>query len=1524
MTVKRPISRRALCLLACVLACAGCIRIVTLIAGWPGPGGVPIASGQSAAEPTAQTDASLPALDVTMIGSAPAEEPGETWGIGRLNSQEWATVHYTGAGWSLQPSMQDATGQPLLGFEPAGVAGPGGESTYAQAGRISEDGAGVLVGVVASGESGHGFRRVVLVRSPGGAFQETAPIPEQGAGALLNPSTESLYSEYRAPLIAAIKETDGTGGALVVPIKKGASGLENEVLHWDGSSWTRETIEIPKAVAAEGGFRVLGIGASSPTNAWLLAQLTSASKGVALFRRQEGPLGKYWAPVQPTPSAIAGEALKTPVVGEPGEEPFTLTGIGGTPTTKTQVLTVTSEGLWINGVRADDQATTTMFFRPEGAVQGKILASWCEAPAGAPACTYTLEQQLPTSAASRSFAWSDPSNPDGFGQRVITGLEEGVTLRLQGPTFERVLALGGSAAPDDVGGTRGAAFSNPDEGWLGNESLPVHLTLHPAPDRLQPYPVPFHYALTAIAPQPGVAVGALSSQALAVGDQGEVARYTPGEGWLPESLFGTGGQIARPRLRAVAWPTPTRAYAAGELGQMWLWRGETGLWEPDPATPPNFRGNLLDIAFDPANSSLGYAVGQQGVLLRYGKTWAQEPTCGEAAATSSSRCLPAEVAGASFTSVAFAGSEAIVAYRLFHPSANGKAAFYSGGLLVNNGSGWSIDQGAASALGASIPWAVAGLPDGGAALSATERGYAGGAPLILERNETTSAWMPTPDPYPNGETPGSLALFREAGQLRIIGSGGVPDTIPLEEVTQPPAGFPPALIQPYPIETGYVIRQTAIGWSDEEHDRNEVAAPPADYAHYDTVYQGDPTAAVLVDPTGAQGWAVGGFVDPEGGKGDTADISRYPAESTPPPGVGSASVAVNPEEATFAVGGGSQCAAPCADRADAGIGPDAWLSSALGLASRTEGVRAFFYAGPRLTSGETLGPPSGLALFGVPYQRELARYASLLSSSPIPSYAVPVSTDLAGGEAGECEFEHAFAGFAAPFGQGPASPELRPWARSEEKCATGAAGYYDLESNGSGGPVRAIVLDDSRGGDVHAAQRTWLALQLASARALARPAIVIGNADLGAQIAKGDGEAALLAQILVRDGASAYFYDAPEQNVHGVLQVGGESIPTFGSGTLGYVQQVSSEQQDFDGHSGFLLAQVNVAARNPANDRAPVTARLIPDIGELAMEAKEGTLLRRSQAALFAGLARRPRAGGVASGTSRKNESALYIPIPANCIGVSCASAILPEYTFSSSRTDIGDFVQPNLALSESHAVLLGAEGRPIHDPRSGLFCAYNAGTTNVTITAGGLSYSLAVTVQPGSVRRPCGTVPLKEQPSHSQSLGAPVPPPAPAPAGAAPAAVLPLPPPPPPIPLVVTPHPPIRPKPTPPPSFFAQPALPFVGLAFVPPPLPAPAEPTPPSGTSAVTSPVEAAQKEEEEEEATESVSNQALAYRAPEHEPTPLYLLGLVLLAAFAGASALKRPRRDGRKLRVAPATLSSMRTQRQMARSSRRRPW
>jgi hypothetical protein len=287
----------------------------------------------------------------------------------------------------------------------------------------------------------------------------------------------------------------------------------------------------------------------------------------------------------------------------------------------------------------------------------------------------------------------------------------------------------------------------------------------------------------------------------------------------------------------------------------------------------------------------------------------------------------------------------------------------------------------------------------------------------------------------------------------------------------------------------------------------------------------------------------------------------------------------------------------------------------------------------------------------------------------------------------------------------------------------------------------------------------------------------------------------------------------------------------------------------------------------------------------------------------------------MANGAETNCETSQYIPIPANCVGNACANANLPEYTFSSSRPDIGDFVERNLASPDPRAVVLGPNDKPIHDSQSGLFCAYNAGTTVVTISAGGRSASLTVTVQAGSVRRPCGTQPLEGVVSQQPAAAVPPPAPAPAPspAGPAPAGTAP------PVPLPPAPTPQL-PSPAShtslPAPFFLPGAIPAPLLAFVPPPLPTPARPTPPSGTSAVTSPVEAVEQEEEEEEAPESVSNQAVAYRSREHQPSPAYLIGLIVIAAFAGAT-IRRPGRSRREVRVAPATLSTIRAQRHMSR-------
>lgn len=1571
--------------------------------------------GGGPARTYAYTDLAVPAEDVVMLGasaSEPGAPAGATWGIGQLLENGAEAVPELV--WYVQPESGSegewAPGPELpAGFQPDH---PGGKPSPLE-GQVTGEGYGVLAGTIArEGKA----RQTVLVRKPGGAFEVTTPLTVEGKAAETETEGETagegageeaeaageeaggeagegpgaeareepllrkdqtLFGSNRAPMIAPLAESDGSAGALVVPVYSG-EGVDEFVLHWDGRRWTREPIEIP--APSEEEFKVLAVAAAGPGDAWLLARLSSAygSGAVALFRRvraeaggvkegeapegggegageegaeesggeeaekEEGAAGENdgwtWEPVEVEAGPGQVElALSVPVSGGiPAQgEPFSVFGAEGSQiTVRSQLLTVTGAGVWVDGVRTDverQQPYTTMYVRPEvgphGEQKGVIEQSWCKAAAETPPCMQTLPREPPL-LYGRSIAWPSAAP---YGERVIAGLSEGVVLRLQGTSFEPVLSIGGEETAEGVPGRLyGAAFSSPDEGWLGY-AVPVRLAPSPAPERLANWPVATRHPLLAIAPEPGAPVAASTSEALAVGESGGVARYKPGEGWLPETLFGPGERIEKPFLRAVAWPTENRAYAVGQEGEMWLWRGETGLWERDPATPINFRANLYGIAFDPANPARGYAVGTRavgsgGVLLRYGKTWTEETA------------LPAEVSDAQFNGIAFAGSQALVA---FNVQRNLGQNGFDGGLLVNDGGGWSVDEEERKVTGGARVRAVAGLPDGGAAVLAGE-----GTVRLYERESQTAPWRLEAVPLRSGVA-GSLALYRQSdGALRALvatgGASGVTHGIPFE----PSPGSPP---YEQPIAgvgagtgptAGALLRQTATGWSDETHDVNPVTRG-RNYNEYDEPVHPDPLVATLVSPSGGEAWVVGGIAS-ERENEQTADIARYPA-SARPPSEGTSQIPIEPEEAgsggtggvtTLAFGGGAGCADPCAARVMTGVGPDVWLQKAVALAQGA-GASAFFYTGPMVH----YAPYNGQIAPRPPFSEEYERYAAIFGAGPAPVYAASSEGEVEG----ELALPGAFEGLAAPLGSSPASgwqtASLPPGRGEGEGCGC-AQNYYAVEN----AHVEAIVLDDAAGGDVDAAQRVWLEQRLQQAGTAHKPAIVLAEADLGRQLAPGkhdEAAEALFAALVGRDpdgqdpggyAASAYFYDAHEQNVGKTISFAGATLPAFGSGTLGYELEAHEETTEFHGAKGILLGEVGwnaASAAERAVDRAPVTARLIPVIEELAIEPQSGTLLRRSEAAVFRGLARRPRAGCRGLGALNLCEEGQYIPIPSICVGVTCSEAVLPEYEFRSSRPDVGGFVKLNTASTNqlssgafvpSNAVLVNAKGEAVKDGReeggeqvgatSGLFCAYNKGETNVTISAGGLSYTLPVRVQAGSVRRPCGTVPARQEVLAS-AAAAPPPAPAPAPAGAAPSSpppIVPVPPPPPPVIAV----PPALPAPLLLPSAPSPPPL-----AFVPPPLPTPARPTPPTGTSAVTSPVEIAEHEEEEEHATESVSNQAFAYRAPEHEPSPAYVLGIVLIAAFAGASVRARMRRGRRELRVAPATLNTMRAQRRLTR-------
>ncbi|HEY6760003.1 MAG TPA: hypothetical protein VI318_10945, partial [Baekduia sp.] len=918
------------------------------------------------------------------------------------------------------------------------------------------------------------------------------------------------------------------------------------------------------------------------------------------------------------------------------------------------------------------------------------------------------------------------------------------------------------------------------------------------------------------------------------------------------------------------------------------------------------------IAFDPGNPDRGYAIGKQGVLLRYDRQWTQEP-------------LPDGLDQANFTSIAFAGHEAIVTYQL--PLVGQAGVSYTGGVIVNDGSGWRRDQGVTDVLPASdggrsvqqapVPIRAAGLPDGSAAVATI-----GG--IVVERSGATGPWTRTPA-TPSG-FPTALAAFHdESGAVRAVVSLdlGVQTAEELastdsDVILNPPApGQPPILTDPYKLpHAGMVLRETVSGWHDDQHQYYEDAGAGTGLTRdYDQPEQPDAVQAFLIDPFGRNGWGVGGQT---GDLTSTAGVVRYPDDGAAPPGTTDAPIVTDGDKATFAIGGGAQCLDACAALEQVGAGPWRWLPAAVGRAAQTSGVRAFLYTGDGIAPGQS----------GSTLTREEGAYARRLTerAGALPVFAAAASSDL--GPDGRLDaFRSAFdAAATAPLGSGAPVDTIT----TDDRPRPGQ-GYYSFDSTGSTGPggnVRVIFVDASSGqlGDD---QRCWLATQLSEAAMESAPAIVIGSRPVdavntaspaGPGTVDGLADAAAVSQILVtgaappgctlpgaQGGASAYFYNFPNENRSGVVTFGDDQIPAYGSGSLGYVVPEASQETHNPGASGWLLAEVDVASRDPSTNRAPVAVpRLIPNVGEIAVEASDGTLLRRSQVALFDGLARRPRSGlGCYGAPSCIEAPSQYLPIPFTCIGSPCESTLAPDYSFTSSDPTVADFVAHDPTSLNPRRVLIGPDKKPVPAATGGLLCAYNPGTTTITLTAGGMSYSQKVTVLAGSVQQPCGTVPANGTRTSPPRGGEdPIQNPLPTEPTTAPpvGGVTPIPPPP--VPAVhATPVKHVPPAQRPPVPLAVAPFVPISSgltqvVAIPPPPPPTAARPAPPSGTSSanVYQSAVAPERQRDEEHAVDHAHNMV------RYEPDATRLVvmrgGAVLMLILGGlalAGARPRPRRN-----------------------------
>ena len=640
----------------------------------------------------------------------------------------------------------------------------------------------------------------------------------------------------------------------------------------------------------------------------------------------------------------------------------------------------------------------------------------------------------------------------------------------------------------------------------------------------------------------------------------------------------------------------------------------------------------------------------------------------------------------------------------------------------------------------------------------------------------------------------------------------------------------------------------------------------------------------------------------------TAGIYRYApgGGAQGPPGAAASPVPLTAGVATFAVAGHAECAEPCADLADEGIAPDRNLTSALsaidGLAGQPNGPRALLYTGGRETPGE--GPESaaeadryaqllaqggGLGVFGARLRGRLRRRRRERVRRRVRGLPGAVWRRRAAG--GHQHVEH----------PGPerarASRRAHPLRLRQHRPHGDGAGDRDRQLARLAGGERPLPEPGRSAGAVAGrdARRRARARHPRDRRGQPRaepgPAAGAERRDRRERRGADHGGGRRLGVPVRAPGGKPR-----EPDPRGC----GDNDPRVRHRRarlpLGDLRLVHARPARRAVRRDRLPARER--QRRPAQprherragQRAADPARAEPVAGPASTGRCCGAAPPRCSRAWPAPGQRRSLGSGVGlSGSPNPPGASPYSEFPpALCLQSDCASAIEPEYTFTSSEPEIANFVEQDPNSTNLRKPLQDSAGHVIPDPKSGILCAFNAGTTIVTISAGGLSYSVPVTVLGGSVEQPCGTVPLaagrfaQAAAAASASPASPPPPaPAPAPAPIAPPSAARR--------SWLLRRPAAKPAVKPPPPAAALLFAPLLlppqsGVpAIPPPPAGAFARPIPPGGAT-----VRVFEEKKEEEEATEQ-SQAFAAYRAEDYRGLPV---GARAYAGSGGGNV--RPRR------------------------------
>ena len=1229
------------------------------------------------------------------------------------------------------------------------------------------------------------------------------PKAEEELKPLLGSESPSLAT---LGLSLKLGESNGHGyGMLTAPGQTTGSRLEYGLLQ--EGDWSLQTAKPPPELLQLGHSITLKVGdIQGPGAGWGALEVES-EPGLPLI------LGHF-----------EDDSSWTFFVKKLGLDALDLTGDVEKPKYLVSPKALKAEGddVWIEALVGKEAVIARFEPPPPGSPRGRVTNSWCTLPV-ANECEEPIKSPGHEAAVPEAI----------FPGPVALALKNQSVDTFANGQWTSVAAPGYALGAGQVVGqtVADAVFSSPTEGWLGGTNALGHWSTEQASGPLVSWPLPDRSPLTSVALPPGGKAGVGESGALAVGFKGTTLSYDASSGWLAQPTP-PGAQSVD--LLGVAFAGPSSAFAVGTLGAILHWNGAA--WSEDPQSFSLTDSQLNAVAFAPSGE--GWAVGGNGTILHYdGHRWSIEPP-------------PAPDSGVNITSVAVAGSEVF--------------AVAGGNLITRSSNGW-VEVAQSELPSAPVPTRgslrlVAGLPDGGVVVA--------GRNLVLDREAPGQSFAYAPQPLQGIAV--ALAPFRQAdGKLGTYVSVAPPAA---DQVTEEVAGFPPG--------DGELLRQTDSGWQDISHGQYAGGA----LGKGDGALKNDPVLAVAVDPTGEHAWAVGGYDGTEDAAGQgskavlparpsgwqTASIWRYDATgSAQPPGLTSTppSLPAKPGTVSFAFFTSPMCRTECASSLDA--------QPAVNLTSASRQIAAYAAqpGGPAfaMLGGNAVGPVNREAFEEGDGKEDFADLPGLVAPlGNLPLFAALGEFDYVRNESDETRpWAEAFSDAPPPFGSGPAAQGITPVPKDPSGGAAGEVHrYYAFDAEQNGGTLRVIVLDNSKG-SLEASdpgQRHWLEEQLeedAHPPPPAEPVPVVvvtalplthhGRTSDGAEVASllaSSGVLAVFSTNGSRPGAAldSEVRELDEQNlVPEGAAPGAPQIPEYEGATLGY-------QQSENNGVTWYLASIDTQART-------VQVSAIPVLNSLSLKAIDGLNVARSLTLQFEAIGRRP-AGTLATIAEEGIPFEGYdeyaeIPAPPCSNNRAC---LQPSYSFTSSEPSIGEFVVPE--APKSLRPKLDANDHPIPSSTSGLFCAYNSGTTTVTITAGLLSYSLPVTVAPGGYGRPCGTVydaaanpvvyeHLAQGQQASRGAAAPPPPPSNALQGVNPSitAV----PPAPPAPQAPPAVPPVAPKPVPPPVKPAPaPSEPFTPVVTEPasptaalvPPAAAAVEPIPPGGTAQAPSAAERREK--------------------------------------------------------------------------------